>query len=86
MVAPTASPVIPGTEGVRKLRFAKGRDSKGKSGGYRIFYVYFPEFGTVLLLSVLAKSEKSDLSKADEKALAQVVQHIKTLLNSRRVR
>ena len=53
----------------------------GKSGGHRIYYVYFPEYGQVILWAVIAKSDKSDLSQSDLKALGQQIAFLKTLLD-----
>jgi len=50
--------------GVRKFRFA--RTGSGKSGGYRVIHVFSPEDGTpVILITVFAKNEKANLSKAE---------------------
>jgi hypothetical protein len=61
--------------GLRKVRFA--RSGSGKSGGYRIIYVFGGETVPVFLVTVFAKNEKDNLSKAE---LADVVQLSKTLL------
>ena len=70
---PSKADVIRGTGGLRKMRMA--REAGGKSGGYRILYAFFEEFGKVLLVAVFAKNQRVDISDA-EKAAA------KTLLNS----
>jgi DNA-binding transcriptional regulator YiaG len=44
--SPTRAPVTKGTGGLRKLRFAGRRSTRGKSGACRVCYVFFPEFGT----------------------------------------
>ena len=86
MASPSARPVIPGCGGLRKLRFARRDSDRGKSGSYRVFYVYFPEYGIVLLMAILAKSDKSDLTKADKSALARVISRIKHLLERGAIR
>src|SRR5215472_4614459 len=48
LAAPDRFPVIPGAEGLRKIRFAPTRADRGKSGAYRVGYVRLPEFGFVL--------------------------------------
>jgi hypothetical protein len=54
--------------GVRKFRFA--RAGSGKSGGYRVIHVFSPEDGTpVILITVFAKNEKANLSKAETEAV-----------------
>jgi len=74
MAAPWSYPVIPGTSGLRKLRFTTPDLGRGKSGSYRVYYVYLPEYGTVWLMAVIAKGEQADLTKADENALAKVIE------------
>jgi len=54
--------------GVRKFRFA--RSGADKSGGFRVIHVFSPEAGTpVILITVFAKNEKANLSKAETEAI-----------------
>ena len=72
---PDAGDVIPGTGGVRKLRWpAKGR---GKRGGARIIYVYVLIAARVYLLRCYAKSIKTDLTAGEKKELRQIAAHLK---------
>ena len=71
---PTKAPVIPGTGGLRKLRFVPRRWSKGKRGALRVCFVYFQEDGVVLLALCYSKTEKDDLSPDDKKAIRQLIQ------------
>ena len=60
---PEAGDMMPGTGGGRKLRWrAQGR---GKRGGVRVIYYYHNESLPLFLLSVFAKNEKSNLTKAE---------------------
>lgn len=70
---PGKPPVIPGTGGLRKIRFSEPRSGRGKSGAYRVCYATFPEFGTVALVVIFGKAEKDNLTKADRNAIAQVI-------------
>lgn len=65
---------------VTKARFSPSSPRRGKSGAYRVYYVCFPEYGTVCLMMLLAKNEQADLSKADRNALGKVVTHLKQIL------
>jgi mRNA-degrading endonuclease RelE of RelBE toxin-antitoxin system len=76
MVSPRQGAVVQGAGGVRKLRFTPSDSNKGKRGGYRVFYAYFPDHGVVLLLAVIAKSVQSDLNMADRAALARIIRRI----------
>jgi hypothetical protein len=64
---PQAGDLIEGTGGCRKVRFAK--PGKGKSGGYRTITFYTGVKLPVFLLTVFAKGEKVNLSKAERNAL-----------------
>lgn len=67
---PKAGDVMPGTGGFRKLRFA--RAGMGKRGGTRIVYLYGGEDVPVFLITVYAKAEKGNLSKAEQNTLAKM--------------
>ena len=72
---PTCGVLIEGTGGVRKVRFAVG--SRGKSGGVRIVYYFHSEAMPVYLLTLFAKNEKANLTKAERNALARLVTALK---------
>ena len=68
---PLCGDLIQGTGDVRKVRIAvKG---KGKSGGVRVVYYYYNETLPIFLLTVFAKSEKDNLTKAERNMLAKLV-------------
>jgi len=68
---PLAGDVIPGTGGLRKLRWAaKGH---GKRGGARVIYYYADRGRPLYLLAVYAKNEKVDLSAREKKQMAALV-------------
>lgn len=85
MAAPSGYPAIKGGNGLRKLRFATPKSGKGKSGSYRIFYVYFAEYGTVILWAVLGKSDQADLSRDDIDFLATQITRLKGLLDKGKI-
>ena len=68
---PSAGDLIEGTGGVRKLRWA--RDGRGKSGGVRVIYYFHSEAMPLYLLTMFAKNERANLSKAERNALAGLV-------------
>ena len=68
---PRCGVVIPGSGGLRKVRFGFG--ARGKSGGARIIYLFSGESLPVFILAVFAKNEKSDLPAAERNALAKMV-------------
>ena len=72
---PDAGDVIPGSGGVRKLRWAaKG---KGKRGGARIIYLYVVFAARVYLVRCSAKNVKTDLTADEKKALRQIAAYLK---------
>ncbi len=71
---PDAGDVIPGTSGLRKLRWAL--EGRGKRGGSRVIYYYHRPELEVLLLTAYAKNEQEDLSAHDKKLLAALVKDI----------
>src|SRR5262245_15335021 len=77
---PDRTPVVRGTGGLRKIRFAEPGSGRGKRGAYRVCYVYFPEFGTIALVAIFGKTEKSDLTQADQRAIAAMIKDYRTEL------
>lgn len=77
MENPTAGEVIPGTSGIRKVRWEDRERGKGKRGGLRIWYYYLIEAKTILLLAVYDKDLASDLSAEQKKTLRELVQTLR---------
>ena len=73
--APSAAPVIPGTGGIRKLRWAGS--GRGKRGGIRTIYFHHAGPGAIYMLTAYAKAARDDLSTADRKALSRLVATIR---------
>jgi hypothetical protein len=71
--APSRAPLIKGTGGLRKIRFADRGSGRGKSGAYRVCYAHFPEYGLIALVVVFGKNERDDLTAADRKTIARVI-------------
>jgi len=82
MMEPHSGPVVRGTGGLRKLRFSPDDWSVGKRGGLRVCYVYFEQFGLVLLVTVYSKTEKDDLSAEGKKAIRQLIDQTETFLQN----
>jgi len=68
---PMCGVVIPGSGGIRKVRFGFG--GRGKSGGARIIYLFSGTDLPVFILAAFAKNEKANLSTAERNALAKLV-------------
>jgi hypothetical protein len=67
---PKGGDIMPGTGGYRKRRF--GRAGTGKRGGARVVYLYGGEDFPIFMITAYAKSEKGNLSKAEQNALAKM--------------
>lgn len=68
---PKAGDLMEGTGGIRKLRWSRG--GRGKSGGVRIIYYFHNETMPLYLLTLFAKNERANLSKAERNMLADLV-------------
>lgn len=72
---PIGAPVVPGTGGIRKLRWAGS--GRGKQGGIRTIYFHRSGSEAIYMLTAYAKAARDDLSPADKKALIRLVVAIK---------
>lgn len=80
-VNPAYGDIIPGTGGVRKVRWrALG---SGKRGGARVIY-YFRDLNMpVFLIAAYAKGEKSNLTMAEREHMSRLVDHLVNQYGSR---
>ena len=72
---PLAGDEIPGTGGVRKLRFAAS--GRGKRGGARVIYYYADEAMPIYALLAYAKARKVDLTPNERRAVSALAAAIK---------
>ncbi|MCK9513190.1 MAG: type II toxin-antitoxin system RelE/ParE family toxin [Pigmentiphaga sp.] len=68
---PKSGDILEGTSGVRKLRWRRG--GQGKSGGVRVVYYYHDDLMPLYLLTIFAKNDKENLTKAERNELAGLV-------------
>ena len=68
---PKDGDLMEGTGGIRKLRW--GRGGHGKSSGVRIIYYVHSERMPLYLLTLFAKSERTNISKTQRNELAELV-------------
>lgn len=69
---PEIAPVIPGSGGLRKLRWAM--PGKGKRGGLRVIYYWKNNVGEIWLLTLYAKNEAADIPRHVLKMLKQEIE------------
>ena len=72
---PLAGDEIPGTGGVRKLRF--GASGRGKRGGARVIYYFLDETMPIYALLAYAKSARTDLSPDQKRSVSALVAALK---------
>ena len=65
--APEGPPLIQGTGGLRKIRFAPPSRHKGKRGSFRVGFAYFQIKAAVFVVAIIAKNEKANFT-AKERA------------------
>ena len=68
---PASGKVIPGSGGLRKLRWAAR--GHGKRGGARVIYFWWLADDKILLLDIYAKCEQEDLARDEIKELQRKV-------------
>src|SRR5271169_6500607 len=67
---PTAGDLIPGTGGVRKLRW--GLEGRGKRGGARVIYFHHDLEMPLYIMTAYAKNERENLSQAEINTLQKI--------------
>ncbi|MDZ4759979.1 MAG: type II toxin-antitoxin system RelE/ParE family toxin, partial [Alphaproteobacteria bacterium] len=67
---PTSGDLVPGTGGVRKLRW--GLQGRGKRGGARVVYFHHDAGMPLFALTAYAKNERADLSQQDRNDFRQL--------------
>ncbi len=71
VLRPEQGSVIPGSGGLRKLRW--GSRGRGKRGGIRLIYYWITAENTIFMLLLYDKSTQVDLTPAQARMLRRVV-------------
>ena len=74
--SPLAGDEIPGTGGVRKLRFAAS--GRGKRGGARVVYFYGGEHMPIYALLAYSKTDRADMTPRERREVAKLAAALKT--------
>jgi hypothetical protein len=78
---PEKGPVVKGSGGLRKVRLAL--PGRGKSGGARVLYLWFPRHETIVFYLVYTKGDMENVPAAQMKAIKHEVQRIKNSFGER---
>ncbi len=73
VVRPEAGDLVPGTSGLRKLRWGHQARGKGKRGGIRVIYYWHPREMLMYMLLAYAKGKQEDLTGSQKKLLMRLV-------------
>lgn len=68
---PDAGRVIPGSQGLRKLRWRES--GRGKRGGLRVIYYWIRDEETIYLLTIYSKARQDDLTPRQIRTLSRLV-------------
>ena len=74
MANPAAGALIRASGGIRKIRWAAA--GAGKRGGLRVIYYWITKRDHILLLTMYRKSEVSDLTPVEVRALRALVESL----------
>ncbi len=69
---PTAGDLVPGSGGIRKVRWS--RSGSGKSGGVRVIYFIRTPEGEVVLLTLYAKAKTNNITGAKLKEIRRALE------------
>jgi len=81
MARPDAGPVMKGTSGLRKARFAPPSGHTGKSGALRICYVVFRQYARIYLVTFFAKNESDNVSAVERNVIKGLLQRLADALS-----
>ena len=80
---PEIGVVIPGTGGLRKMRFAPPSRHGGKSGAFRVGYAYFKIASTIYLLAIFPKNIQPNLTASEKADARRIIDAIRKLRRPR---
>jgi mRNA-degrading endonuclease RelE of RelBE toxin-antitoxin system len=73
-INPEAGAVMPGTGGIRKLRWGDERRGKGRRGGLRVIYYFLIRDQQVWLFTLFGKDEAADLTASQKRQLRAAIE------------
>ena len=79
---PTAGDLVPGSGGVRKVRW--GLEGRGKRGGARVIYFFHDLEMPLYIFTAYAKNERENLDQSEIKAFQKLSQILVEINRKRR--
>jgi mRNA-degrading endonuclease RelE of RelBE toxin-antitoxin system len=70
---PATGDLIPGTRGLRKLRWHHAGRGKGKRGGIRVIYYWYVSGSLLYMLLAYSKGEQDDITSKEKRLLSTLV-------------
>jgi len=77
ILQPDLGELIPGTGGLRKMRWGIPSHGRGKRGGIRVIYYWYMSQSLIYLLMVYPKSKRADLSARQKEMLRKIAEGFK---------
>jgi hypothetical protein len=72
----TSAPLMRGTGGLRKIRFAPPSRHVGKSGAMRVGFAYFQMKAAIIVVAIFSKNESSNFSAAERTEIAKWLKQV----------
>jgi mRNA-degrading endonuclease RelE of RelBE toxin-antitoxin system len=69
--------LIPGTGGIRKVRWSEPKRGRGKRGGVRVIYYWHVAGSLIYLLLAYSKTDRDDLSVEQKRKLRKLISEFK---------
>lgn len=73
VLRPGMGDLIPGTGGLRKIRWGESARGRGKRGGVRVIYYWYRSESLIYLLLAYSKTERDDLTPEQKRILRKLV-------------
>ena len=77
VLQPELGDLIPGTGGLRKIRWTEEARGSGKRGGVRVIYYWHRTDALIYMLLAYSKRERDDLSTEQKRLLRKLLGEIK---------
>jgi hypothetical protein len=77
ILQPDLGELIPGTGGLRKVRWGLPGQGRGKRGGLRVIYYWYVSQSVIFMLLVYSKTKQADLSSEQKRTLRKIAEDFK---------